>query len=533
MKRGDEQPLEQGLSVEAAGDVATVARGAGVQITGQIAQSGFAFVFTAVAIHLLGTSLFGAYRKVVQVLAIAGQLGLAGFNYAAMRFITRARASGDHGGVKGATRVALWGTGIASACVVVALIVFGGPLASLFSGRASAIAESQLAFLFRLGAAYVPLFAFLQTLRYCTQAYKTMVPSVIAGNIIQPATRFVLGVGILVALVSFCACPREDAVTGAVTTLIASMGAGTVAAAFYLRRMLTPEESRARPKTETSRMVRFALPQAGASLLGVQSLGLGILVLGIWSRDYEVGLFGVALALQGPGGLFLSGIVNIWAPVVSDLYERGETQRLASLFQTITRWVATFSFPVFAALIIQPDLFVRIFAGSSRLAAAPVVAILAAGNLFYTGTGPTGYVISMTGRPLVNFVNSVLAIALYVGLGARVVPEHGAIGMAVVDAAVTALINTARVVEAWILVGMQPFGRSFLKPLAATLAGAGALLVWTQVTSDETLVEIVGLAIAGLVYLVVLRVLGIDAEERYVWERIKKRVPRPRSRAET
>lgn len=51
--------------------------------------------------------------------------------------------------------------------------------------------------------------------------------------------------------------------------------------------------------------------------------------------------------------------------------------------------------------------------------AASLVAILAAGNLFYAGTGPTGLVLSMTGRPGINFVNSAVAVALYIGLGRR------------------------------------------------------------------------------------------------------------------
>ncbi|MDQ4027113.1 MAG: polysaccharide biosynthesis C-terminal domain-containing protein, partial [Actinomycetota bacterium] len=263
------------------------------------------------------------------------------------------------------------------------------------------------------------------------------------------------------------------------------------------------------------------------SLLGIQSLGLGIIVVGLFRENREVGLFAVALALQGPGGVFLSGIVNIWAPVVSDLYGRGAVDRLESLYQTITRWIATFSFPVYAALIIEPDFFVRFF-GNAALEAASVAAILAVGNLFYSGTGPTGYVLSMTGRPGVNFANSISAVVLYVVLGSMVVPEHGAVGMAVVDSVVTALVNAARVLEAKILVGVQPFGKSFLKPVAATVIAAAVLLLWQLVPGDTVVLEIVGIVVAGVVYLVVLRALGLDPEERYVWDRIRARAARTR-----
>jgi O-antigen/teichoic acid export membrane protein len=197
------------------------------------------------------------------------------------------------------------------------------------------------------------------------------------------------------------------------------------------------------------------------------------------------------------------------------------------LYQTITRWIATFSFPVYAALIIEPDFFVRFF-GNAAVEAASVAAILAVGNLFYSGTGPTGYVLSMTGRPGVNFANSVSAVVLYVVLGFMVVPEHGAVGMAVVDAVVTAVVNAARVLEAKVLVGVQPFGRSFLKPVAATLVAAGVLLLWQLVPGDTIALEIVGIVVAGAVYLVVLKAFGLDPEERYVWDRIRARAARSR-----
>jgi hypothetical protein len=36
--------------------------------------------------------------------------------------------------------------------------------------------------------------------------------------------------------------------------------------------------------------------------------------------------------------------------------------------------------------------------------------------------------------------------------------------------------------------------------------------------------EVAGIAVAGVVYILVLRVMGLDPEERYVWERIRERL---------
>ncbi|MFN2525856.1 MAG: oligosaccharide flippase family protein [Actinomycetota bacterium] len=512
-----EPPIEDGLTETAARDVRTVTKGGAVQILGQLSQRGFSFFFGLIYVRLLGKGSYGFYRQIAQILAVAGQLGLAGFNYAAMRFIARARARKEPAAVRGAARVAVASSMLASLIVVVGLLVAAGTIAQHFGDTpADRVAMAEL---LRLAVLYVPLFALLQIFRYCTQAYKTMVPSVVAGNIVQPFVRFALGVVALLA---------GFAVAGAVTTLVASLAAGAIVAGWSYRRILTDEERRVTPRLEVGPMVRFALPQGGASLLGVQSLGLGILVLGVLSSDAEAGIFAIALNLQGPATVFLSGIVNIWAPVVSDLYDRGEIARLEALYQTITRWVATFSFPVLAALILEPDLFVELFAGRRGVGAAAVVAVLAVGNFFYAGTGPVGYVISMTGHPGVNMMNSIAAAGLYVLGGVIFVPEYGALGMAGVDAAVTALVNVARVVEAKILVGVQPFGKTFLKPVLATGIGAAVLLAWRLVPGDSIPLEIAGIVVASGVYLGVLGVLGMDPEERHVWERIRTRLRRPR-----
>lgn len=490
-----------------------VATGGAIQIAGQLIQGIVAFVFVAVVVRLLGTGEYGLFRQVAQILAIAGQLGLAGFNYAALRYIAKARASGDPGGVRGSARIAAIGALSASALVFVALQVTAYDIAGRFAEDDAS--RRELASLIRLGAGFVPLFALTQVFRYCTQAYKTMVPSVIVGNIIQPVVRLIAAAGLII--VGF-------GVRGAVMGMLFAAAIALGAAVILFRRMVTRIERTATARSRSAPIVRFALLQGGSSLLGIQTLGLGVLILGAYGTDRDVGLLGIALALQTPGTLFLGGVVNIWAPVVTDLHERKEIARLEALYRAITRWVVTFSLPIFAALILMPGLFVDLLAGSRGLGAAPLVAILAAGNLFYSGTGPTGFVLSMTGRPGINFVNSAVGVALYIGLGIWIVPTHGALGMAAVDAVVTAIINTVRVIEARVFVGIHPFGRSLLKPVTATAIALGITSSFVWLVGSGRIAAITGLVLGGLVYVAVLRRLGLDPEERQVWEGLLRKM---------
>ena len=496
-------------------DATTLAKGGAVQITGQIVQRGLLFLFVAVAVRRLGEAGFGVYRQVFQILNVAGMLAPAGFNFAAVRFITRARALRNHEQVRGAARVALWGAAIFSALAAIAIYAGAPLLAGAFADDGASRAD--LTGYIRLGSLYVPLFAVMQVLRSCTQAYKTMVPSAVIGQIILPVGRLVLGIAALLA---------GFAIAGAVASLVISAAIALGAGFWYWNRMLTRRERAARPRANVGAIVRFALPQAGVSLFSVQSLGLSVLLLGLLALDRDVGIFSVALSLQGLGSVFLTGVVAIWAPLVVDLYERGEIRRLESLYQTISRWIATFAFPIFAVLIIIPDVFLRVLTGTVDAETATLVGVLAVGNIFFVGSGPCSYLISMSGRPGLNLINSVVSVALYVGLGLWIVPEYGALGMAVVDAVVTAIVNSARVIQGKVLIGVQPFGRSYLKPLTATFALVAVLLTGKTVFPDEVAFEIATLVAGGLVYVAALRAMGLDPEERLVFDRIRARVLR-------
>jgi O-antigen/teichoic acid export membrane protein len=510
----DESPGVEDLTHESAADVATLAKGGALQMVGRVSSRILGFAFIAVAVRILGASKYGLFREVTQVLLIGAALAPGGFQFAAVRFIARARALHRPGAVRGSATVAVWGGATVSTLVFIGLLVLAQPIADHFATGATK--QTDLAHLLRLGAAFVPLYSMTLVLLYCTQGYRTLVPTTAVNDVGLPAARFALGtIAILLGL----------EVAGLVTALVISAVLALLGALWFYRKLLTEEEKVATPEREVGAIVRFALLLGASNLFSTQSLGLGIILLGIYSTDRNVGLFAVALALQAAGGVFLQSLVGIWAPVVTKVYEERDIARLQSLYRAITRWIVTMAFPVYAALMVLPDFFGRLLAGHNGADAAPLIVVLAIGNIFYAGTGPSGHILNMTGRPRVTLINSIVAVILYIALGAFFVPRYGAIAMAAVDAGITALINLTVVLEGRILVGVHPFGRSFLKPLSATIAFALFLLLWRTVLGTGLAIEGAGLVIGVIIYVAILAKLGMDPEERYVFGRIKQRIP--------
>lgn len=500
---------------ETAADIRVLGKGGAVQMGGQFLARGLHFLFVAVAVRILGPGGYGIYRQVKQVLTTLGEIAPGGFNYAAVREIARARAAGDHGAVRGAVRFSLRGAAVVSLLLFAGVVLGADRIAATFAD--SLQTRELMASVLRVGAIFVPLYALMQVLRFATQGYKTMVPSVLVGSVVQPGMAVLLSLGALLWGLG---------IDGVIVAEVIATGVAFLVAAHYYLRIRTEEERLARPSWDAGRMTRFALALGGTRLFNTQSLGLGVIILGLAGTDREVGLFAIALSLQTLGVTFFQSIINIWAPVVADVYERRDLARLESLYQTLNRWVATFSLPILMALIVRPDVFVRVLGGRSAAEAATLCAILAVGNVLFVATGPTSYVLAMTGHTAINFLNSFLAVVLYVVLGALVVPEYGAIGMAAVDAVVTAAVNTARVIEAKLMVGVQPFGRSFVKPLAATILGASVLVGARLLFGPGIDVGLASLAVAGAVYLAALWLMGLDPEERYLLDRMRARLRR-------
>ncbi|MGH2820725.1 MAG: lipopolysaccharide biosynthesis protein, partial [Actinomycetota bacterium] len=267
----------------------------------------------------------------------------------------------------------------------------------------------------------------------------------------------------------------------------------------------------------------YAVPMAGNAFLGIPTGGVGIILLGLSSTDHQVGIFAIAAMLQAPGVAFLPAVGSLFSPIVTDLFQRGAIERLRSMLQMLARWIATFSLPVFAIVSLEAEFFTSLF-GDRATAAAGLVWIMALGNIVNTATGPTALVLSMTGRPGINFMNLLVTMLLYVVVGSFAAREMGAFGMAMVDAGATALVNILRAVECRLLVGIHPFGRTYYKPVLAAAGGAAVLFVWKVVAGAGGLQSVAGIALGSLVYLAILRVLRLDPEEKHVWEAIRNRL---------
>jgi len=239
--------------------------------------------------------------------------------------------------------------------------------------------------------------------------------------------------------------------------------------------------------------------------------------------------------------MFHNAVTVASMPLIAEIHDRSDAKRLGAFFRTTTQWTTTFNLPFLLILLLFPHQLLSIF-GKGFESGATALGILAWANLAVFATGPVGVIIDMTGNTWVKFANSILLVGLAIVLNLVLIPPYGLVGAAVADLAANVLINVVRLGEVWLLLGLHPYGRPFLKPILAAVVAAGAGVATGRLLPAQhgpILEAVLGSVALSVVYVAMIVALGISAEDRALLGRVRTalvsrgaRASRRRARAE-
>jgi len=198
---------------------------------------------------------------------------------------------------------------------------------------------------------------------------------------------------------------------------------------------------------------------------------------------------------------------------------------MGRLYQTASKWTFTLNLPFFLLVLLFPSEILSIF-GQSFVSGATALSILAWANLVHTGTGICGVMIDMTGNTNLKLVNSILTVAITVGLNALLIPRWGLVGAAIAALAAAIIINVLRLLEVFALFRLLPYNWSFLKPV---VAAAVVLLVARSIdflfpAQTNLVFTIINMLILIVAYGGIILLLGLSEEDLMVLTRVRRRV---------
>ncbi|MFW6130198.1 MAG: flippase [Atribacterota bacterium] len=158
----------------------------------------------------------------------------------------------------------------------------------------------------------------------------------------------------------------------------------------------------------------------------------GVILLGMFRTEAEVGYYAIAVKLATLVSFLLSAINSMAAPKFSELYHSGKINELFHVAKKSTKLIFWTTAPIFLILVTfgKPILWL-LFGQEFTQAYLPLV-FLVVGQFVHSISGSTAYFMNMTGNHLILMNIRIITAFINVFLGLILIPEYGIHGAAFV-----------------------------------------------------------------------------------------------------
>lgn len=192
------------------------------------------------------------------------------------------------------------------------------------------------------------------------------------------------------------------------------------------------------------------------------------------------GLFEIARKLSTVPLIVRQAFQYVLAPL-SSAQAHADRSQIEPLYHFASRVSTALVVPLSGLLIFAGVDILSVYRPEAQ-AALPLLYILVAARGIEAVVGPASVIVEMTGHKALPLLNSLIAAALWAGLGAGLVPTYGPLGMAIAVGTATVASTYAATVELRISYRLAPFDRKLFQGLALALAGVGCMALAVHVT---------------------------------------------------
>ncbi len=501
---GEPGSQPSGQITEHAGDLRKVAAGTSINFFGSFVRTVSAFFYAVFLAIFLDQASVGLYFLGFTIMTLLGTAATIGLETGVVRFTALYDGEGDDGRVRGT---------IAGALAVAAPVGLAtGMILFLFAANLSVnvFGKPDLADVLKLFAPAVPLFVMARVFNAGTQGLRHMRYQVYSRDIAEQLSRFIISAAFLIA--GF----------GLMWVVGANLGALFIALSlsfFFLHRVKPVFNRQLRRVYGQRQLLSYSAPVAMSTILSLLLLWTDTLFLGHFGSAEEVGIYSMAMRLAMVGSVILVSFNTMIAPLISDLFNRGERVRLENLLKSVTKWAVGLSLPVFAGLALFPEQALRIM-GSEYLVGANALIILAAGQLINTAAGPAALVLMMCGRPRYVLFSNIIVYVVDIVLCFILIPRFGIEGAAFTWTITLLLFNAGALIGLIMMLKLIPFSFGYGKIVAA-----GALAVALAIILQHLLPGGTGLAVSfavfALSYLAIILKTGFDYQDKMLIKAIR------------
>lgn len=493
------------------GTVGRLAAGAGVTLIGKTMGRGLELLKQVALARLLGPEIFGLYAIAWNLFTVVVTIVQLGLPHGLTRFAAHYWRRED-GAFKGVVVFSL-GVTLISSLVATGLLLLAASWLAV-----SVFKEPELVEAIRLFALGIPLLAGLRLVAVGTRVSQRMRYAVFAEEIVQMLFNLLLFlVFYLIGWQLF----------GAVLATVLSFAPALALAIYYLVRLF-PELLTVRMQTRVTlgQLMTFSLPTAVSGMFGMLVGRLDRIFLGYFRPAAEVGIYQAAAQLSMLFATVVLGSFNaILTPMIADLHQQSEMERLQELYRVTTKWTLYVSLPLFLIVAFASHEIMYIVFGEQYVDGALPLLVLSAGQLFNAATGAVGFLLVMTGRQNRWFVISTVMLIFLVLLNWAFIPAIGSLGAALSTTLTVSMLYLIGLHQVRTQIRLWPYDRRYVKGLLAAASTVGALFLLHALPALSPLPTLLlTTATSFVTFIGALLLLGPDEEDHELMRVFRARI---------
>ena len=179
-----------------------------------------------------------------------------------------------------------------------------------------------------------------------------------------------------------------------------------------------------------SKLLSVSLPMLMTSGMTFLIGQTGVIILGIFRSELEVGYYAVAVKLAALTTFILSAVNSMAGPKFSELFHSNKMEELFSVAQRSTKLIFWSTTPILIGFIFIGNKVLVFFFGAEFSVAYPALVLLAIGQFIHSISGATGLFMNMTGNEKI-FRNIVtIATVCNIIINLLLIPKYGLYGAA-------------------------------------------------------------------------------------------------------
>lgn len=494
------------------GELTKVAKGAGITFFGSVLGKGINYISRIIIARLLGAEFFGFYVIGFAIFGLAELLSRMGLHEGALRYVSIYMGEEDKKKVKGTiTESIAFSFGIG---VCIGLILFFG---SNFIAT-NIFHKPDLSGILKLFSVGIPFMASMTVTAFATRGFQKMQYYVYTKNVFQPVANLLL-------IVLFYSIGFE--LYGAIGAQVISAGFGLCCAIYFIKQVF-PEIKNIKTSLETAKLLRFSVPLLVSGFSGFLIMWTDTLMLGHFMPTDKVGIYQAAFQTSLLLNVVLMAFNSIFGPIIADMYNRQQTDKLNELFKIITKWTLYLTLPLFLMVLFLAKGVMYLFGPKFIIGWVPLV-ILASSQLVSASVGSVGQILTMSGHQKLWLYNTSTIAVLNVILNLLFIPLLGIVGAAVATATSVGILNLLSLLEVRLLIGISPFDKRHIKILIGGLSALAVCSFQSVIIRGYIPLyynAIVVLLIVGGTFGLMLKLVKADKEDRLILNILRNKIKR-------